>query len=200
MHRIGVFGASFNPPTKGHEDVVNQALLHFDEILLVPSLAHPFGKTLLPIHHRLEMLRIFVEPWQEKDPSSNVKIFNVEALIETMQPQKKIIYTFDVLSELDMFYRATQMPFSLCFIVGPDNATPSVWEKFYRFKDIEKRWGIFVAKQNIPTHSTSVREIVSSSIQDNAVLKGKLIELVSEPIADYILWNNLYRDKVAFHG
>ena len=39
--KIGVLGASFNPPTRGHEDVVNQALLDFDEVLLVPSILHP---------------------------------------------------------------------------------------------------------------------------------------------------------------
>jgi len=192
--RIGVLGASFNPPTRGHSDVVNQALAHFDEILLVPSLAHPFGKHLASIYHRLEMLRIFVESWQ-----TQVEIFNVEALIEAKGPEKKKIYTFDVLSELELFYRPTQKSFSLSFIMGPDNAAPLIWKKFYRFEDIEQRWGIFVAKENIPIHSALVREMVATT-EDRSKLKSLLTQMVSEPIAEYILQHDLYRDKGGVHG
>lgn len=200
MTRIGVFGASFNPPTRGHEDVVNQALAHFDEVLLVPSLAHPFGKTAIPLHHRLEMLRLFVEPWQQKNPPDIVKIFNIEALIQAMDPQKQKIYTYDVLSELDVIYRAIQRQYSLHFILGPDNAAPDVWKKFYRYNDIETQWGIFIATENVAVHSTLVRKLIANSTEDKQTLQTELIQMVSEPIANYILQNSLYCDKEDVYG
>lgn len=200
MTRIGVFGASFNPPTRGHEDVVNQALAHFDEVLLVPSLAHPFGKSSIAMPHRLEMLKLFVEPWQQKIPPDRVKIFNVEVLIQARDPHKQKITTYDVLSELDVIYGAHQRQYSLHFILGPDNADPNVWKKFYRYTDIEKQWHIFVAKENTPIRSTSVRELISKLKHDKKTLLKALIEVVSEPIAHYILQNSLYCDKEDVYG
>ena len=44
MQRTGVFGSAFNPPTRGHYDVLTQAAPHFDRRLLVPSVAHAFRK------------------------------------------------------------------------------------------------------------------------------------------------------------
>lgn len=191
MHRIGVFGASFNPPTRGHIDVINQAIPHFDEILLVPSIAHAFEKDLLPIEQRLDMLKMLA--------SDKVKIFNVEASLQAGQPEKTKVYTFDVLLELDKYYSEKLKSFSLSFIMGPDNADPSVWKKFYRFEEIEKRWNIFIAKQNIPIRSTSVRDLLSTHTLNEPALRIALIQMVSEPVAEYILQHKLYRKDVN-HG
>ena len=57
---LGVFGGSFNPPHRGHQDLVrslvDQALV--DEIWVVPVYEHPFGKELAPFEDRLAMCRI----------------------------------------------------------------------------------------------------------------------------------------------
>lgn len=195
MLKVAVFGASFNPPTRGHEDVVNQALEHFDEVLLIPSVAHAFGKNHIPLHYRLEMLRLFVEPWQKQVPPKPVKIFNIETLIQAMNPQKIKVYTYDVLSALDDFYRPLQRDYSLYFILGPDNAAPHVWSTFYRYQDIETRWNIFVAKENIPIRSTAVRALLSDPSFPQESLYNALIQMVSVPLANYILQHQLYRIK-----
>ncbi|HIB77351.1 MAG TPA: hypothetical protein EYO58_06995 [Flavobacteriales bacterium] len=44
MTVIAVFGSAFNPPHLGHMDVVRQCLSHVDQVLIVPSARHPFGK------------------------------------------------------------------------------------------------------------------------------------------------------------
>ncbi len=191
--KIGVLGASFNPPTRGHEDVVNQALLDFDEVLLVPSILHPFGKTHLSLRTRLEMLRLFIKPWQKNNAFDPVKIFNIEMLIKVKNPDKDKIYTFDVLSELNEYYQSLQTHFSLQFIVGPDNADPNVWKKFYRSEDIIKHWGIWIAKENIPIHSKDVRSLIENNNLDDEKLYVALLSLVSEPIAGYIIEHRLYR-------
>ncbi|MDF4536048.1 nicotinate-nicotinamide nucleotide adenylyltransferase, partial [Vibrio parahaemolyticus] len=46
MKKIAVFGSAFNPPTLGHKSIID-SLGHFDLILLVPSIAHAWGKTML---------------------------------------------------------------------------------------------------------------------------------------------------------
>ena len=58
--RIGVFGSAFDPPTLGHQDVLQQAAGHFDRILLVPSASHAFNKKSQPFVTRLALLEVFV--------------------------------------------------------------------------------------------------------------------------------------------
>lgn len=190
MIRIGVFGASFNPPTRGHEDVINQALSDFDEILLVPSIAHPFEKKSISLTDRLAMLELFIAPWEKKKPSV-VKIVNIEPQIQAKQSHKDKVYTFDVLSEI----QSQQKKCKLSFIIGPDNADPEVWKKFYRYEDIEKQWGIWVAKENFPIHSTMVRNMIAESTGDKNKLEASLTQWVSEPIAHYIIQHHLYENK-----
>ncbi|MFI4937629.1 MAG: adenylyltransferase/cytidyltransferase family protein [Candidatus Berkiellales bacterium] len=192
MRQIGVFGASFNPPTLGHQDVVNQALEHFDEILLVPSLSHPFQKKLAPIEHRLKMLTLFLTNWQRADQQNKIKIYNIEAEIQTEHPESTFIYTYDVLSEIEKAYQTLHEPFQIHFIMGPDNASPRVWHQFYRYQDIEKQWPLFIAKEQIPIHSTSVKENIAKYQNDPSLLKKVLMTMVGEPIAQYILQHHLY--------
>ncbi len=136
MQRIGVFGASFNPPTLGHFDALRQALPHFDEILLVPSISHPFRKTLAPIEHRLAMLEIFLNDLQSLKKGNIVKISLIEQSMPINEPAKEFIYTYDVLTELGKLYQSQHQTFQLRFILGPDNNHPDVWHKFYRYQEI----------------------------------------------------------------
>lgn len=192
MVRIGVFGASFNPPTRGHEDVINQALFDFDEILLVPSIAHPFEKKSIALEHRLAMLELFITKWQKKNNVARVKIFNIEPKIQEKSVHKDKVYTFDVMSEIELYYHSQQKIAHLQFILGPDNADPKVWKNFYRHDEIEKRWGIWVAKENFSIRSTTVRTFVEASAEDKKQLQVSLKKWVSEPIANYIIKHDLY--------
>lgn len=55
--RVALFGGSFNPPHVAHQ-LVGLYVLEtraVDELWLVPSFQHPFGKALTPFPHRLAM-------------------------------------------------------------------------------------------------------------------------------------------------
>lgn len=198
MQRIGVLGASFDPPTRGHQDVILQALPFFDEILLVPSVSHAFGKSLSPLKHRLQMLEIFLAI-QNEEVKKMVKISNIEEKMQKMHAKGAPIYTFDVLSTLTHLYDSFQKEFQLRFILGPDNMSPLVWQKFYRYQEIEQNWPLFIAEERIAIHSTMVRETVSKYHYSAEILLSKLLDLVDEPIAHYILQHHLYADKGASH-
>jgi nicotinate-nucleotide adenylyltransferase len=190
VQRVGVFGASFDPPTLGHRDVIIQAISAFDEILLVPSVSHAFQKNLTPIKNRLAMLKIFVDPWQQEG-AHQVKIVNIEAVIQRTAPSQ-YVYTYDVLSALTKRYRKQGKAVQIHFIAGPDIARPDVWQRFYRFKEIEERWPLFIAKERVAIRSTTVREYIGASPPD---LKEKLITWVGEPIMQYILKRQLYHSR-----
>lgn len=192
MKKIGVFGSSFNPPTLGHQDVILQASAYFDEILLIPSVAHAFQKQMIELPHRLNMLRLIIETKKYPIP---VKIFNIEVSIQHRSDQNKPVYTFDMMSELVNFYKTLRQPVELHFILGPDNAKPEVWQTFYRFKEIEEQWPLFVAKEQMPIHSTAVRQLIQSETELNKLAK-QLTPLVGEHVARYIIHHQLYKPTV----
>jgi len=61
MARIALFGGSFNPPHKGHLDVMlwlqrERAALGLDEVWILPTVNHAFGKELLPFEVRQDLI------------------------------------------------------------------------------------------------------------------------------------------------
>lgn len=60
MKRIAVFGGSFDPPHVAH--VLSAAYVlssyELDELRVIPTAVHPFGKTLRPYQHRLAMVQL----------------------------------------------------------------------------------------------------------------------------------------------
>ncbi|MCI0570479.1 MAG: nicotinate-nicotinamide nucleotide adenylyltransferase, partial [Myxococcaceae bacterium] len=54
---VAILGGSFNPPHVGHLLAAHfvRATQAVDEVWLMPSFRHPFGKALAPFEHRLAM-------------------------------------------------------------------------------------------------------------------------------------------------
>jgi nicotinate-nucleotide adenylyltransferase len=194
MQRIGVFGASFNPPTLGHKNVIDQALPFFDEILLVPSLAHAFHKSLIAIEHRLAMLAMLVGYWPLAE-QQKLKIFNIEATLHSKKTDQLPIYTFDVLTAITDFYQKNQVPCQISFILGPDIALDAVWQKFYRYRDIENTWPLFIAKELLAIHSTDVKSCITQYANAPHLLQNALVPFVGGKIAQYIVENKLYQQE-----
>lgn len=68
MREIALLGGSFNPPHVGHlmAALYVRSTLRSDEVWLVPSFNHPFGKPLAPFADRLAMCAAMAEdvgPW-----------------------------------------------------------------------------------------------------------------------------------------
>ena len=155
MQKTGVFGSAFNPPTQGHRDVLIQAAPHFDNILLVPSVAHAFHKKTLPLTKRVELLEAFCV-----DISSvfcKFEISLIESELLRTEPETPV-YTWTVMDTLSKQYPDT----TFSFIRGPDNANPEIWQRFYRYQDIEQRWPIFTAEEIVDARSSKVREALAS--------------------------------------
>jgi nicotinate-nucleotide adenylyltransferase len=72
---VALLGGSFNPPHVGHLLVAHfvRATQPVDEVWLMPSDRHPFGKQLTPFEHRLRMCELLCE-----DTSGWLKAVDVE--------------------------------------------------------------------------------------------------------------------------
>lgn len=66
--RVALLGGSFNPPHVGHlmAALYVRSTLAFDQVWLVPSAQHPFGKPLAPFEDRValcEAMAVDLGPW-----------------------------------------------------------------------------------------------------------------------------------------
>jgi pantetheine-phosphate adenylyltransferase len=59
MTRIAVYPGSFDPPTKGHEDLVRRSLALADRLVVAVAI-NPLKQPLFSVEQRLEMLRTAV--------------------------------------------------------------------------------------------------------------------------------------------
>lgn len=89
--RVGLYGGSFDPPHNGHVLLATWALCRapIDELWLLPTGGHAFGKALTPFSTRCELVelafshlgpRVRIEPIEDTLPSPSYTIQTLEAL------------------------------------------------------------------------------------------------------------------------
>ncbi|SJN55286.1 nicotinate-nicotinamide nucleotide adenylyltransferase [Vibrio ruber] len=170
MLKIAVFGSAFNPPSLGHKSVID-SLSHFDQILLVPSLAHAWGKKMLPYEQRCRLVDALIS-----DLGAD-KIQRSEIEEQLFVPGKHIT-TYAVLTALQDIYPQDE----LTFVMGPDNLLQ--FARFFRAKDILKQFNVMACPEKVPIRSTHIRQ---------GLQQGKAIEALTTPsVAQLIHSLSLY--------
>lgn len=178
---IGVFGSAFNPPTLGHKSAIMQAARQCDKIILVPSASHAFGKKMLAYETRLQLLEHFIDDIQPDVPCP-LEISTIES--QMMATGYQPIYTFDVLQQLERELGTHQLK----FILGPDNAAPGTWQKFYKSQEIDQNWGKIECNEAVNVRSTYLRDAIKTGSTEPQLLK-----FTTPEVARYICNNELYR-------
>ena len=82
MSRIAVFGGSFNPPHIGHQSLCLMLLeaCEIDEVWVVPTYQHYFGKELVEFEDRVAMCECMIAPL-----GTRAQVSRVESEIEGSQ-------------------------------------------------------------------------------------------------------------------
>lgn len=158
--KIGVYGSAFDPIHLGHIDCLRQVDGQYHTIIIVPSYKHAFGKDMTPFDLRLSMVETAIN--SISDFKSTLLISDVERKIAQDNVEKPV-YTYDVLHYLEKELRNDQLE----FIMGPDNAEPKQWGKFYKADEILSRWGIKVVEQRKKVRSSLVRAMVKEGNLSN---------------------------------
>ncbi|MBW3695519.1 nicotinate-nicotinamide nucleotide adenylyltransferase [Vibrio sp. T187] len=164
MKKIAVFGSAFNPPSLGHKSVID-SLSHFDLVLLVPSIAHAWGKDMLDFEVRSQLLEAFIHDLA----LSNVQISLIEE--ELHQPGESVT-TFAVLNKIQEIHPDAD----ITFVIGPDNFFK--FSSFYKSNEICKKWSVMACPEKLPVRSTDIR---------NALASGKGIEQLTTSSVTKIL-------------
>lgn len=169
MTKIAVFGSAFNPPSLGHQSVI-ASLSHFDQVLLVPSIAHAWGKSMLDYEARCELVDRFIADLAQP----NVVRSKVEE--QLYQPDASVT-TYAVLSRLQQ----QQPDADLTFVLGPDNLFH--FAKFYQAEAITQRWAVMACPQKVAVRSTDIR---------NALAQGKSVEHLTTASVAAALYEHAY--------
>nr|WP_086937930.1 nicotinate-nicotinamide nucleotide adenylyltransferase [Thaumasiovibrio occultus] len=162
---IAVFGSAFNPPSLGHASVLKR-LSMFDQVLLLPSAAHAWGKKMLPFDIRCQLVDAFITDLQ----LANLSLSTLEA--ELLQ-QSDSVTTFAVLTALQE--RDPEATFT--FVLGPDNLL--AFNKFYRSDDILQRWNIMACPQTVNIRSTMIRDAIAQQDAIDAWVTPGVAALIS---------------------
>lgn len=178
---VGVLGSAFNPPHLGHMDALRQALAGVDMVIAVPCAVHAFGKQMLPLAERARMLEIIIGDTFHGRDRERIRISHVEKILSAEKAGP--VYTFDLLERLEKLEGPNK---KLRFIVGPDNASGDTWCRFHRHTEIEQRWGLFVAREEVVVRSTTVRSVLEQPAESREALVGRLAPLTGQRLAAYM--------------
>jgi nicotinate-nucleotide adenylyltransferase len=182
--RVAVFGGSFNPPHRGHQQLVALLLERdlADEVWVVPVYDHPFGKELAPFEDRLAMCRLAFSPLGPR-----VRVTDVER--DLGGPS----YTVRTLSELRRHLATGD---ELFLVVGAD-ALPETesWRDFERVRELAGL--LVVPRQGLPGEGTldlpAPPGVSSSEVRERLGRGLEVTDLVPEAVARYLDERGLYR-------
>lgn len=172
---IGILGSAFNMPTLGHADVVRQALREFDQVWLVPSYIHPFGKTMMDYKFRVELTSAFAQDLRGIY-GDRVKCMPVEPLISSKKKPAFSYILLEYFEALNDSYLLGLGDFKL--IIGPDNLDN--WDKFYKSKEIDEKWGKFVANESKDIRSTKVRNMMLYNQDISNYVTNRVLHLMTD--------------------
>ncbi|MGB2079912.1 MAG: nicotinate-nicotinamide nucleotide adenylyltransferase, partial [Vibrio sp.] len=156
-----------------------------DEVLLVPSFAHAWGKNMLEFDTRAALIDVFLQDLQREGKALNAKRSSIEASIwENLPDQSAGVTTYALLDHLSHL-----MPdAALTFVLGPDNLLS--FGRFYRSDDILARWSILACPQTLAVRSTDIRDHLSQNKPQLEALHG----LTTPQVAQYLITHDLYQN------
>jgi len=179
--KIAIFGGSFDPPHKGHQQIVHKAIerLDIDKLIVLPAFLNPFKKsTLASANQRSQWCHMLFD-----------KIENVEVSDHEIRAGRSV-YTSEslhfFLQEYDVRY----------FIIGADNlAAITQWHEFDWINSIVT-W-VIAQREGHPVETEALRDWVTLpidiSISSTMIREDRQLDMVDDRIKNAI--NTLLENK-----
>lgn len=190
MARVALFGGSFNPPHVAHQLVALYVLetQPVDELWLVPTYAHPFGKALAPYADRVAMCELAAAPL-----GARVQVSRAEAELAA-RPGFTTSHTLDL---VDLVIARGHAP---RLVVGADILGDAA--KWHRWDDVVARAPLIVVGRTgyaLPAGSTATQvtmpEISATRVRalvEQGDHSSELAGLVPAQVLRYIAEHTLY--------
>jgi len=189
--RIAVYGGSFNPFGKHHQDIIRWLIEEgkFDLVLVVPAAAHALKPNLPEFVHRYNMTLLGVNDLRYngcpslpygKDPQTT----GIE--MEMLRDQKAPIYTIDLLRRVKKGWGRDlgKGEAEIRFAIGPD--VPAELDQWHAVNEIESEFG-FVEVPVFSMRATELRKMIQTGTRgwENHV---------PSPVVRYIEMHELYKE------
>ena len=193
--KIGIFGGSFNPIHKRHEEIAKFLLNGYvDKIIFVPTgCKYEYKNNLIDNKCRLDMIKLVTD----KNPNMMVSDYEMKDYV---------VYTCDTLDYFSNLYPEDE----IYFICGSDNLSYiDRWKngeyllKNYKFLVVERNTNLinelliqfFEYKDNIVVVNMDLSDLSSTYIRKN-VLDKDIVKCLDSEVYQYILDNQLYINEV----
>lgn len=182
--KIGIYIGSFNPPHKGHIDIINYLIKSktIDKALIVPTLNYWNKNNLVDINHGINMLKYFENDYIKIDTTNNKYIYTCELFRvlskEYIDDELYLIIGADNIINFDKWKSYKELLNYKIIIIGRDNIDVKKYVQKYN----SNNFLIIDDYKSINISSTEIRKNLNSKYLDKRVYK-------------YILENNLYERR-----
>ena len=185
--QVALFGGSFNPPHLAHQMACLVVLETepVDQLWMIPTFRHAFGKPLAPFEDRLEMCRRAAQPFGQR-----VLVSEVERQLGQAQSR-----THDTVVELRRRHPRTRFR----LVIGEDILAEH--EAWYRWDDLMALVTPIVlgraGREEAATREGEPRielpDISSTEVRERVARGESAVPLVPRAVMDYIARRGLYR-------
>lgn len=194
--KIGIFGGSFNPPHKMHEEIATSLIEQkvVDTIIFVPTgMKYEYKNNLIENEYRLDMLEIIAS----HNPSFQVSDYEC---------QEEVVYTYQTLDHFKELYPNDE----IFFICGSDNLSYiDKWKNaeylmnHHKFIVVDRNTHVLEPllekyqdfRSHIVVANITPQDVSSSEIRERLKEGKPLQDFISEDVLDYIEANNLYKEE-----
>jgi nicotinate-nucleotide adenylyltransferase len=157
--KIAIFGGSFDPPHKGHESIINEALktLDIETLFVVPTYLNPFKDSFVA-DERTRLL------WLEKlfKDKNKIKILDFEV------KQKKAVPTIETVLYLLSLYDLEK----IYLIVGSDNFSQIT--KWHRYDELKNLVEFVIATRDVINFPKDLKKLSINVNISSSKLREKM--------------------------
>ncbi|MGR5118831.1 nicotinate-nicotinamide nucleotide adenylyltransferase [Vibrio astriarenae] len=164
--KIAIFGSAFNPPSLGHKSVID-SLMHFDQVWLLPSIAHAWGKSMLAYDQRCALVDAFIGDLGHQ----SVKRCQIE---EQLHKPGESVTTYAVLEALSERYP----DYEFTFVLGPDNLFS--FARFFNAEEIVQRWSVLACPEKVKIRSTDIRNNIENNQDISHLTTPNVVKLLKK--------------------
>ncbi len=180
--KLGVYIGCFNPPHIGHIDIVNYLVYNkvVDEVLIVPTIGYWDKINLVPLKHRINMLKLIENDKIKIDDKNNY-----------------YSYTYELMTKLKQDY----VGYDLYLIIGADNIINfdkwKNYEELLNYKIIIMNRNNIDIDQYIKKYNTNnfivINKYKNINISSTEIRNNLNEKYLDKKILKYIKDNKLYR-------
>ena len=159
---IGIFGSAFNPLTKAHQYIIEQAKEQVQQLWLIPSSTPPHKNISSSFEQRYNIL---CDVYQNDISNKKIKILDID---KQLLDQGKIASTYNMLLELGPFKTKP------LFFVGEDNKDLNNFTHKSEILNIAE-----VVQVGLPIELNQIRSTLARQILNN---KTQALHYISEEV------------------